>query len=135
MEKSDAAFNFLRLFDGERDIVFGVVVGVAEIELGSARTIEPLAEKSIDVSVRGFFDGFGEIGGHHVFAAVDFEIVLEAKIESVVAELVAEHVKNPAAFRVGVAVELAGIIEVMANDGLVVSIGLPEPLAIALPPF
>ena len=127
------AFDFLRLLNGERDFVLRVVVLVAKVELGSARAVEPLVEELVDVGVRGFFDGFGEIGGDHVFAAIHFEIVLQAAIESVLAKLVAEHVENPAAFGVGVAVEFAGIVEVVADDGLVIEIGLLEPFACGVP--
>ena len=109
--------------------MLGLVVFIAQVELGSAGAVEPLAEELVDVGVRGFFDGFREIGGDYVFAAIHFEVVLEAAIESVFAELVAKHVENPAAFGVGVAVKFAGIVEVVPDDGLAVEIGFCEPLA------
>ena len=56
-------------------------------------------------------------------------------IEGIFAELMAEHVKNPAAFGVSVAVKFAGIVEVVADDGFAVEIGFVEPLVGVLPTF
>src|ERR1700722_5467463 len=70
-EDADIALNFLRLFDSESDLVFFGVVRVGEIKFRSARAVDPLLEEPVDVDVRGFFDGFDEIGSDDVFAAID----------------------------------------------------------------
>src|ERR1700692_2683141 len=112
-----------------------VVISIAQVEFGSAGAVQPLVKELVDVAVRGFFHGSCEIGGDYVFAAIYFEVVLEAVVESVFAELVAKHVENQAALGVSVAVKFAGIVEVVADRGLAVEIGFFEPLVSALPPF
>ena len=104
-------------------MLFGVV-DVGEIKFWSAGAVDPLVEEAIDVDVRGFFDGFDQVGSDDVFAAIDFEIVLEAAPEGVVAELVAKHVEHPAAFAIGVAVEFLGLVEIAADDWFFVEIGV-----------
>src|SRR5919108_1832540 len=47
----------------------------------------------------------------------------------------AKHVQSPAAFPVGVAIEFAGIVEVVADDGLVKEIGVAKPAASTFPAF
>ena len=112
--------------------MFFGVVGIGEIEFRSAGAVDPLLEEAIDVDVRCFFDGFDEIGRDDVLAAIDFEIVLDATPEGVVAELMAEHVENPTAFAVGVVVEFLGFVEIATNDGFVVEAGAGEPVTIVL---
>src|SRR6266849_9302334 len=85
--------------------------------------------------MRSLFDGLGEIRGYNVFAAIRLEIMLEAAVKSVFAYLVTKHVKDPASFAVGVAVELAGIVEIVANDRLVPETAAFEPFARAIPAF
>ena len=128
-EDADIALNFLRLFDSESDLVFFGVVGVGEVESWCAGAVDPLLEEAVDIGVRGFFDGFDEVGRDHVFAAIDLEVVLKTAPEGIVTELMAEHVENPAAFAVGVVVEFFGLIEIAAEDGLFVEAGSGEPVA------
>src|SRR6266852_4783013 len=58
---------------------------------------------------------------------------MQSAIESVFANLVAKHVQNQAAFAVGVAVEFAGVVKVVAYDGLGVESARPQPLLHAGP--
>src|SRR5260370_14025137 len=83
--------------------------------------------------MRGFFDGFGEIGGDNILTAIPFEIVLQGTVESVFTELVAKHVEDPSSFAVSVAVEFARIVEVVAHDRFVPEIAACEPLAGIVP--
>ena len=122
-EEADVALDLLRLLYGESDLVFFSVIRVGDVEFRSAGAVDPLLEEAVDVDVRGFFDGFDKIGCDDVFAAIDFEIVLDAAPEGVVAELMAEHVENPAAFAVSVVVEFFGLVEIATDDGFVVEAG------------
>jgi len=56
--KIPRGFDRLGLFHGQRDLVFLVVVGIAQVKLRSACAVDPLAEKLIDVGVSRLFDGF-----------------------------------------------------------------------------
>src|SRR6266852_7987326 len=98
--------------------MLGVVVRVTDVKLGSAGAVNPLIEESLHVQMIGFLDGFNEVGSHYVLAAIHLQIVMQSAIESVFANLVAKHVQNQAAFAVGVAVEFAGVVKVVAHDGL-----------------
>ena len=113
--------------------MFFGVVGIAQVEFRRACAVQPLAEELVHVRVRGFFDSFGEIGGNNVLAAIRFEIMFQAAVKSVFAELVAKHVENPPALAVSVAVEFAGIVEIVANDRLVPEVAACEPLAGVVP--
>ncbi len=59
--------------------------------------------------------------------------MLEAAVKRVLPELMTEHVQDPATFGVGIAIEFAGILEIVADDGLAEKIGLSEPAARTLP--
>src|ERR1700749_2604580 len=48
-EDANVAFNFLRLFDSESNLMFFGVVGVGEIEFWSAGAVDPLLEEAVDV--------------------------------------------------------------------------------------
>ncbi len=113
-------------------MLFGVV-GVAQVEFRRARAVHPLAEELVDVGMRGLFDGLGKIGGNNVFAAIHLEILLDAAVKSVFTDLVTKHVEDPAAFSVSVAVELTGIVEIVAHDRLVPEIAAFEPFARVVP--
>src|SRR5438093_1117568 len=59
--------------------------------------------------------------------------MLQRTVKSVFTELMAEHVQNPSALAVRIAVEFAGIVEVVAHDRLVPEIAASEPLAGVVP--
>src|SRR5260370_4284084 len=107
MEKSDSAFHSLRLFHGQGDLMLGVVVGVADVKLRSSRAVNPFVEELLHVNVIRFFDGLDEIRGDDVFAAMDFEVVPQAAIESILANLVSEHVQHQTALSVRLIAKLA----------------------------
>ena len=107
---------FCVLFDGQRDLFLRLVVGIADIEFRRTRSVNPLIEKLIDVCVCGFFNRFGQIRRDYILAAIHFQIVFQSSIELFGAKLMAKHVQSPAAFVIGVAIELAGIVEVVTND-------------------
>src|SRR6266480_3060127 len=59
--------------------------------------------------------------------------MLDAAVKNVFANLVAKHVEDPGCLIVSVAVELAGIIEVVAHDRFFPEIAAFEPLARIIP--
>src|SRR5260370_36020841 len=128
MEKSDSAFHSLRLFHGQGDLMLGSSVAVADDKLRGSRAVNPFVEELLPVNVIRFFDGLDEIRGDDVFAAMDFEIVPQAAIESILANLVAEHVQHQSALSVSVVVKLAGVVKIVPHDRLAVQVGLAEPL-------
>jgi len=121
------------LLDGERDLVLLVVVGIAQIKLGSACAVQPLAEELIDIGVGGLFDGFGEIRGDDVFAAVGFEIALSWSDKTHHRRVDDAAYRGPSAFAIGVPVKFAGIVEVMTHNRLVPEILAFEPLTGGFP--
>ncbi len=134
-EQAHAALDLLRLLDAQHYFVFLGVVGVAQVKFRRACPVQPLAEELVDVGMRGLFDGLREIGGYNVFTAIHLEIVLDAAVKGVFAELVAQHIQHPAAFAVSVAVELAGIVEVVTHDRLVPQVVASEPFPRVVPAF
>src|SRR5207247_11275721 len=92
-----------------------------------------MAEELVDVGVMCVFHDLGEIGSDNTLAAIRFEIMLQRTVKSVFTELMAEHVQNPSALAVRIAVEFAGIVEVVAHDRLVPEIAASEPLASVVP--
>ncbi len=122
-------FDLLSLLYCQRHLVFFAIIGVAQVELRRACSIHPLAEKLVDIGMRGLFDGLRQIGADNVFPAVHFKVMLDACIKGLVANLVAQHVKDPATFVVRVLVEFAGIIKVVAHEWLVPEIAALEPFA------
>ena len=124
----------LGLLGGQRHLVFRGVIGVAEVELGSARAVNPLVEKLADIGVGGFLNGFDEIRGHHIFSAIDLQIMFQRAVEGLFAQLMPQHVQHPAALVVNVAVEFRGIVKIETHNRLIVKIRLREPLPRVVPP-
>ncbi len=78
---------------------------------------------------------FCEIGGDHVLAAVGFQVVVQAREEIGVAQLLAEHVEHPAGFGVNVAGVFVRILEIVVDDGHGIKALLAEPLILLAPEF
>src|SRR5712672_111716 len=104
-----------------------VVIRIADIELWCACTVNPLIKKLLDVSMIGFVDSFDEIGGDDVLAAMDFEVMAQSAIKSILANLLAKHVQHQAALAVSVVVKFAGVVKIVPHDWLGVETGLREP--------
>src|SRR4029077_5454447 len=116
MEDADAAFRLLCLLYGQGNLVLSAVIRIADFKLWRAGSVNPLVKELLDVNVIGFFDGLDEIGGDYVLAAIDFQVVPQAAIESILADLPAKHVQHQAALSISVVVKLAGVVKVVAND-------------------
>jgi len=132
-EEAHAAFDLVVCLTASITLVLFAVVGVAQVEFRRACTVQPLLKNWSTLVCVASSTAFGEIGRDNVFAAIHFEIALEAAVKSVFANLVAKHVEDPACFIVSVAVEFAGVIEVVAHDRLVPEIAAFEPLARVIP--
>ena len=115
--------------------MFRIIVGIAQIESRSSRSIHPLRKKLVHVRVRFFVDRFRKICGHHVLSAIRFQVVPQSPVKSFLAQLVPQHVQHQSAFPIRVSVELAGIVEIVPHDRLRPKIWLPKPLSCALPSF
>ncbi len=57
LKNAHVAFDPLRLLDAQRDLVRGIIVGVADFELRSPRAINPLVEEALHINMIGFFHG------------------------------------------------------------------------------
>src|SRR5713101_3914807 len=112
-----------------------VIMRIADIELWCACAVNPLIEKLLDVSMIRFVDGLDEIGGDDVLAAVDLEVMPQAAIKSIVANLLAKHVQHQAALAVSVVVKFAGVVEIVPHDRLAIESGLSEPFVNRGPPI
>src|SRR3979409_528683 len=106
--------DFLGLLYGQRDLMLGVVIRVGDIELWRACAVNPLIEKLLDVDMIGFVDGFDEIRGDDVPAAMDFEVMAQSAVKSIFANLPAKHVQHQTALAVGVVVKFAGVVKIVA---------------------
>src|SRR5260370_12331371 len=119
--------DFLGLLYGQRNLMLGIIIRIADIELWCACAVNPLIEKLLDVRMIRFVDGLDEIGGDDVLAAIDLEIVPQAAIKSIFANLLAKHVQHQATLAVSVVVKFAGVVEIVPHDWLAVQSGLGEP--------
>src|SRR6266403_4973710 len=104
-----------------------VVIRIRDIELWRACAVNPLIEKLLDVRMIGFVDGFDEIRGDDVLAAMDFEVMAQSTVKSIFANLLAKHVQHQTALAAGVVVKFAGVVKIVAHDWLGVETGLREP--------
>src|ERR1700687_4145133 len=111
MENADAAFDFLRLLDVQRNLMLAVFIRVADVKLRRACAINPLVEELLHIEVIRFLDGLDEIRGDHVFPAIDFQVVPQASVESILANLLAKHVQNQPTLSISVSVKLAGVVK------------------------
>src|SRR5258707_15406092 len=96
--------------------MLGVVIRVGDIELWRACTVNPLIEKLLEVGMIGFVDGFDEIGGGYVLAALDFEGMGAPAVKTTFANFSAKAVQHQAAPPVSAVVKFAGVLKTAAHD-------------------
>src|SRR5229473_8422525 len=115
--------------------MLAVLIRVADFKLRRARAVNPFVEKLLHINVISFFDGLDEIGGDYILAAIDLQVVPQATIESILANLLAKHVQYQAALSISVVVKLAGVVKIVPYDRLGVQAGLADPLLSCIPPL
>ncbi len=130
VEQADEPFDFLRLLHVELHLMRRIVVRVTHAKFRRPGAVNPLMEELIHVDRRGFFDGLLQVIGDHVLAAIDFEIVVKAAEEIIVAELRAQHLQHPAALRVDVAGKLDHVVRIARHDGHSVEAARTRPSAL-----
>src|SRR5258706_5059778 len=107
MENADGAFHFLRLLHDQGNLMLCVVVRVGDVKLRGTGAVNPLIEKLLQINVIRFVNGPDQVRGDYVFAAIGFQVMPQAAIESIFANLLAKHVQDEGALSVGAVLKLA----------------------------